>query len=160
MILNLKTATMKSHILLPVLLLVAASSMAQQTEPQNPSHPFSKDYYLKKSKSNKTAAWVMIAAGTVLVGTGIGVGFNEVSDQFANLFTAEEEKSSNTGTILFFTGLATTAASIPLFIASGKNRKKASAVSASIKMEKSMLVRQQSFVTARYPALSLRLNLN
>ncbi len=149
---------MKSQIIITVLLLFAGSSLAQLSEPPNPSQPFSRDYYLKKSKSNKTAAWVMLAAGTVLVGTGIGVGLNESTDAFVTIFTVEEEKYSNTGEILFFSGLAAAATSIPLFIASDKNRKKANAVSASLKMEKSLLVHQQSFVKARYPALSLTIN--
>lgn len=149
---------MKTNIISIVLLLVAASSFAQLSEPPNPSQPFSREYYLKKSKTNKTAAWVMLAAGTVLVGTGIGVGLNEATDQWVNLFTAEEEKTSDTGGILFFSGLAAVATTIPLFIASHKNRKRANNVSASLKMEKSLLVRQQSFVKSSYPALSVSIN--
>jgi len=47
--------------------------------------------------------------------------------------------------------------SIPLFIASGKNKRKAMKASAFIKMETAPLLQKQSFVQHSYPAFSMNI---
>ncbi|MEO7983986.1 MAG: hypothetical protein ABI688_07885, partial [Bacteroidota bacterium] len=97
--------------------------------------------------------------GVTFVSAGIAIGFGDVVTQFGNLFTSEPQKTSNTGEILFYTGLAAMAGSIPFFIASSKNKNKAKSVSASIKMEARSIVQQRTIVPAPYPAVSLKFGL-
>jgi hypothetical protein len=67
------------------------------------------------------------------------------------------DASNSNGTVFLVTGLAAIGASIPLFIASSKNKKKVKDV--SFRMEKTLQIQQGSFVFRSYPALSFRINL-
>ena len=62
------------------------------------------------------------------------------------------------GAVVVVGGVATVA-SIPLFIASGKNKRKAMKTSALMKMEKATIFERQSFVQSSYPALAFKINL-
>lgn len=140
-----------------VLILVLNSvSFCQQT---NPSPINTKEDYLKKSKSQKTAAWIVLGAGVVLTSAGFAVELNNANDALIGLFSLQQPKSSDVGGVLFFSGLAAMAGSIPLFIASSKNKKRANAVSASFKMETRSTVQQGAIVRAAFPSLSIKLNL-
>ncbi len=97
--------------------------------------------YLKKSKNQKTVAWILVSGG--LLSTAIG------SVQFNN---GDGTAGNSRNTVFLVTGLAAIGTSIPLFIASSKNKKKATAI--SFKMETVPEVQQQSFVYHSYPALS------
>ena len=140
-----------------VLILVLNSvSFCQQT---NPSPINTKEDYLKKSKSQKTAAWLVLGAGVVLTSAGFAVELNNANDALIGLFSLQQPKSSDVGGVLFFSGLAAMAGSIPLFIASSKNKKRANAVSASFKMESRSTVQKSAFVRTSFPALSLKFSL-
>ncbi|MBC7875012.1 MAG: hypothetical protein H7Y01_13500 [Ferruginibacter sp.] len=147
---------MKKHLLLMLSLAFALCSSAQQTGPATTTQ---KTGYLKKSKSQKTAAWILLGGGGLLATAGLAVGMNEAVDQLSTLFTGEEQKSSNTGAVLFYTGLASMAGSIPLFIASSKNKKKANSISASFKMETLPSIRENSIVKTGYPAIVVKFSL-
>lgn len=147
---------MRKTVIFFLLLTVSAESFSQPTTTATPAV---KTDYLKKSKSQKTAAWILLGSGVVLTSTAMAIGLNEATDNLIDLFTLEQPKSSNDGEILFYTGLAAMAGSIPLFIASSKNKKKANNISASFKMEFRSFVQQHAFVRIPYPALSLKLNL-
>ena len=56
------------------------------------------------------------------------------------------------------TGLASMAGSIPLFIAAGKNRRKAAAA-VSFKMENSTIIDQWAISARQYPAITISLSL-
>ena len=105
-----------------LMLAFPASSFCQKTNDAVPS--VQKDY-LQKSKHQKTAAWILLGGGTALIATGIIVGTGE--DAY---FTDAAGGAAVAGI-----GLLSTIASIPLFIASGKNKKKAMHMTANIKME-------------------------
>lgn len=140
-----------------ILILVLNSvSFCQQS---NPSQKFTKQDYLKKSKSQKTAAWLVLGAGVVLTSAGFAVELNNANDALIGLFSLQQPKSSDDGGVLFFSGLAAMAGSIPLFIASSKNKKRANAISASFKMESRSTVQKSAFVRTSFPALSLKFSL-
>ncbi len=91
------------------------------------------DYYLQKSKNQKTAAWILLSGGIVCAGIGIAIGVSQINNI---LISAFEENNSNDGTgalFLFIAGSAMTLGSIPLFIAAGKNKRKAFLTPASQK---------------------------
>lgn len=83
----------------------------QQTTMQIPK---AKTDYLRKSKNQKRSAWILL---------GIGISSAALSTVHLNFAGYDEPPENNT--FLLVTGLAETAASVPLFIASSRNKKKA-----------------------------------
>ena len=131
---------MKKIILFTMLLIMSASSFSQQTA-------LTKQDYLQKSKNQKTTAWVMLGggAGLILVGTLIG---NSKEASFSD---------AGTGVVLGGIGALSMLGSIPLFIASGKNKRKS--MSMSFKNEMAPQLQKNSFVTRLVPSLSLKISL-
>lgn len=128
---------MKKIMIYFLLLAMPAASFCQKT---NDSVPAVKTDYLTKSKNQKSAAWVLLGGGTALIGAGflIGDSKNSTFDDAA------------TGAILAGIGVLSAIGSIPLFIASGKNKRKALNMSANFRMENA---------TNSYPAIALKINL-
>jgi len=109
-------------ITLTLLLILSAGSFCQQT---NPSPLFSQEDYLTKSKHQKTTARLLAGSGAMLTAAGMIIGFGDALSTIATLFSTEAASSSNTGEVRFYTGLVTMAGSVPLFIASSRNKKRA-----------------------------------
>ena len=137
---------MKKCILYILLLTLPAASFCQKT---NDTVPVVKTDYLVKSKNQKTAAWVLLGGGTALIGIGFLIGDNKNS-------TFDD---AATGALLGGIGFLSTIGSIPLFIASGKNKRKAMKATTFIKMETAPSFQKQSFNQTSYPAFSLSLTL-
>jgi len=135
---------MKKNIIYFVLFALPVISFCQKT---NDTVPSIKTDYLVKSKNQKTAAWVLLGGGTALIGLGflIGDSKNSTFDDAA------------TGAVLGGIGFLSTIGSIPLFIASGKNKRKAMKANTSIKMETVPSFQKQFFKQNSYPAFSLSL---
>jgi len=128
---------MKKIIIYFLMLVLPVISFCQKT---NDSVPFVKTDYLAKSKSQKTAAFILLGIGvTTLTIAAVG---NLDLDLL--------------GTVVIVGGVATVA-SIPLFIASGKNKRKAMKASAFIKMETVPLIQKQSHIQSSYPAFTVNL---
>ncbi|HEU4860207.1 MAG TPA: hypothetical protein VFT15_10240 [Chitinophagaceae bacterium] len=128
---------MKKIMIYFLLIAMPAASFCQKT---NDSVPSVKTDYLTKSKNQKSAAWVLLGGGTALIGAGflIGDSKNSTFDDAA------------TGAILGGIGVLSAIGSIPLFIASGKNKRKALNMSANFRIENA---------TNSYPAIALKINL-
>jgi len=107
---------------------------------KNDSVPVVKTDYLAKSKSQKTAAFILLGIGVTTL-TIAAVGDLDLDAL---------------GAVVVVGGVATIA-SIPLFIASGKNKRKAMNASAFIKMETVPLLQKQSYMQNSYPALSVNI---
>ena len=105
---------MKKLLLIFILAMISFAGYSQ-TEKQD----FSKDYYLEKSKRQETAGWVLLGAGTAM-----GIGGIIIMDQ-GDIFSADFEA----GAILVLAGAASGLASIPFFISSGSNSRKAARLS-------------------------------
>jgi len=130
---------MKKIIAYFLMLVLPVISFCQK---KNDSVPVVKTDYLAKSKSQKTAAFILL---------GIGVStltIAAVGDLDLDIL----------GTVVIVGGVATIA-SIPLFIGSGKNKRRAMKASAFIKMEKATIIERQSFVQSSYPAMAFKINL-
>ena len=56
-------------------------------------------------------------------------------------------------------GFLSTLGSIPLFIASGRNKRKANAATTFFKMEKTPVIQQTGFAYQSYPAVSVKIRL-
>ena len=137
---------MKKIILCTVLLAITATSFSQET---NPSKPVTRADYLKKSKNQKTAAWILLGGGTVLIGTGFLIGDREESSF----------DDAGTGVVIAGIGVLSMISSIPLFIASAKNKKRGMAISAYLKMEDAAAMRGYSMIHTSLPTIALKIRL-
>ena len=101
--------------------------------------PVSTDY-LQKSKNQKTAAWILVGSGSVMIAIA---AFADVSFDILP--------------VLAVGGSLSTLGSIPLFIASARNKRKALKASASFKTETSSVIRHAGFARSSYPAFSIKI---
>ena len=105
-------------IFLFLLALVSCTTMQAQEVPEKNSGKMSDldlgNYYLKKSKTLKTAAWVTLGVGLILSVAG------EIS--YENSFWTE---STSGAEAMMLTGTLATIASVPLFIAAARNKGRA-----------------------------------
>ena len=137
-----------------MLLIISIVSFCQQ---MNSSSAFNTENYLKKSKSQMTAATILVSGGGLLATIGIiewSNGFSRAFD-FSNPNSGASEM--NTGNALAITGGAQALSSIPFFIASHRSKKKS--MSLSFKNETIPLPKNNSFVSRPVPSLSLKINL-
>ena len=153
---------MRKIILYTLLLVIPAATFCQATPNDLPTI---KTDYLKKSKNQKTAAWVLLGGGFALTTTSVLLATPKAAEDFGNtfatIFTAEPvpENDYTVENILLITGTASMLASIPFFIASKKNKRKAIDMSANIKMENARMIQSRSFVQTSYPAIALKIKL-
>ena len=137
---------MKKRMIYFLLLTLPITSFCQKT---NDTVPDIKTHYLVKSKNQKTAAWVLLGGGTALIGVGFLIGDNKNS-------TFDD---AATGAVLGGIGFLSAVGSIPLFIASGKNKRKAMQATTFIKMEDARMIHNQSLVQTSYPVIALKIKL-
>ncbi|RYE00914.1 MAG: hypothetical protein EOP50_02920 [Sphingobacteriales bacterium] len=136
---------MKKIVAFAMLLIVSTSSFSQQSDP---SQPITRQDYFEKSKKQKTAAWVLLAGGAGLIGEGhlIGNGDESTFDDAA------------AGGIFAILGVLSAIGSIPLFIASGRNKRRAMNVSTHLQIRHNSVQSRTLFCYRNAPALSLKLS--
>ena len=153
---------MRKMILYTLLLIIPAATFCQSVPNDI---PVVKTDYLKKSKKQKTAAWVLLGGGFALTTTSIVMASSKITEDYvtviAGVFSSEpvQENNYTAENILLITGTASMLASIPFFIASKKNKRRAIDMTANIKMEDAKLIRNQSFVQTSYPAITVKIKL-
>jgi len=87
-----------------------------------------------KAKRQKTAAWICLGAGSALLITGTIIAANKVENDLVSIFFSEEPEPDHSGeTVLLLAGGTAAIISIPLFVASSKNKHKASLMIANQK---------------------------
>jgi hypothetical protein len=130
---------MKKITIFAMLIIFSATSFCQQTKT---STSLTRDEYLKKSKTQKIVGFVFLGAGaiTLISVSGGNTDFNTL------------------GTVVAAGGILTVA-SIPLFIASGRNKRKAQNASVSFNFEKNPLIQQSQLSCHSFPSISLKINL-
>ena len=136
---------MKKTILFVLLLTISAASFSQ---PINPSPTLTKQDYLKKSNNQKFVAWTVLTGGTIAlalaaIDTDVCVGAGCTKNSFPAVAAG--------------IGAVCIAGSIPFFIASGKNKRKA--MSISFKNEMTPQLHNVSVINRSVPSLSLRISL-
>ena len=142
---------MKNATTLFLLLIISAASFSQQ--PQSV-----KTDYLQKSKNKKKTALILLGGGAALFITGLVIPKGESTDLY-NPWSGEKDVYENDDVKAGFemAGTLSMLASIPFFIASGKNKKRAAAV--SFKNEKMPQLQKNYFVYKPIPSLSLKISL-
>src|SRR3954462_6888081 len=110
---------MKKTILTLTLIFSAIFSFSQTVS----SDVKTKDYYLTRSRHQKTAAWIMLGSGVALTGIGFAVAQAETMD-----YAFGDSNSGNAGGVLAVVGIASSLGSIPFFISASHNKHKAADV--------------------------------
>lgn len=111
-----------------------------------------KEVYLKKSKTQLTVGWAMLGGGVAMTVAG-GVLFSNNFELFSN----KNDTEAATGGVLFLTGIGCSLGSIPFFISSGHNARKAAAI--SFNNNKMMLPQQNNFVAKAQPTITVTIKL-
>jgi hypothetical protein len=125
-----------------MLLLMTASSFCQQTDF---SQSLTRHDYLKKSKNQKTTAWILLGGGIALGVAGpILWSSTGISDSGVD--------------VLMVSGAASIAGSIPLFIAAGRNKRKGMNASAYFQIRQNSVPTNTGLTLHSTPTLSLKLN--
>ena len=128
---------MKNFLLVICLFIVVSGSYAQQTEP---SPVMTREDYLKKSKSQKTTGFILLGIGAACLG-----------------IAAPGDVSFDALPVLVIGGSVAVLSSIPLFIASGKKKRKAMNMSASIDLQAIQDLNKVEMSPKYYPAISFKL---
>ncbi len=160
-----QTIIMKKIICLMLVLIVAESTFSQQI---TPSPTLTKQDYLLKSRHQKTAAWLLLGGGLTLSTIGSIIAAPKAAEDvgyvvllFPNIIAGnpqpEPQNDYTVETIMIIGGTAAMLSSIPLFIASGKNKRKA--MNLSFKNETAPQIYKSSLIYTSIPSLSLKFHL-
>ncbi len=137
------------------LILMSFTSFSQQV---NPSPSLTKQDYLNKSHKQKKTGWILLGSGATLFITGLVIPKGELTDQF-NYYTFEKDIYENDGLKAGFmiAGTLSMLGSVPFFIASGKNKKKAASI--SFKNYSIPVMRNGNLVKQTTPMVCFKVNL-
>jgi hypothetical protein len=144
---------MRKMIIIGLLLIVATNTFCQQT---TPSPSLTEQDYLTKSKHQKTTAWIMMGGGSALFCASAIIGAHAFFDLFSGNIDNAESNIGASG-VMGIIGTAAMLGSIPFFIASSKNKRKA--MSLSFKAEPFRQIQKNNFVYKAIPSLALKINL-
>ncbi len=107
----------------------------------------SKEFFLKKSKNQKTTAWILLGTGVTAIITGVIIDNSH-----------ESENQSFTGGFIEVGGIICTLASVPFFIGSAKNKKRA--VTLTLNNRKILLPLNELLTHKIQPTLTVRVLLS
>ena len=138
-----------------MMIVLSVCSYAQQTTPQIEL----KESLLEKSKKQKKAGFIMLIGGAALIGTAILLPRGEYEGWELDPITGISESYSNDGIkgVFGLTGVLSMLGSIPVFMASSRNNKKA--MSLSLKTETAPQLQNSNWVSVPVPSLTVRLSL-
>ena len=150
---------MKRIIIFSLLLVFATTSFCQQTVQK---HSLPQADYLQKSKKQKKTAMIFLGGGAALIVTSLLIPQGEpTGSQFDPISGGIYEGHKNDGIkgALGLTGVVSMLGSIPFFIASGKNKKKANNASAFINIERTQVWQGTSIINQSFPAIGLKIKI-
>ena len=133
---------------------ISIHSFAAVVKDTVPSNAEFTQQFLQKSKNQKTTAWVLLGGGTLLnlIATAV---FPKDYRILGNSSSANSKAS--TAFILSIAGTGSMLASIPFFIASKKNKKRA--MNFSVKTELVPRLQNSNFLYKTAPSLNLTIHL-
>jgi hypothetical protein len=143
---TIKFTVMKKVVLSLLLLSVIATAFGQQST----NGVKDKQYFLGKSQSKKTTAWILLGAGTAAA-IGGAIGFSQSFCIFC-----EDTGASDAYGLLFMGGVVADLASIPFFISAGHYRRLAADV--TIGNQDMHLLKQNYFVLNKIPVIIVRVH--
>ena len=147
---------MRKIAILSLLFAFATTSFCQQAMQKQTFVPTD---YLQKSKKQKKTAMILLAVGACLVITAVVIPNGELTYDGICIGTYCSDKYKNDGirTAFGVSGVSAMLGSIPFFIASGKNKRRAASI--SFKKQTVPQLQKSSFVYKAIPALSFKISL-
>ena len=148
---------MKKIVLSTMLVAIAIASFGQQDTASKPVLP--QTDYLAKSKRQKTAAWVFLGTGVAVFTGGLIAHYHHANnaddfeDAIESAFGYDDEMA------VAGLGLMIAGGSIPFFIDSSKNKKKANAAVVFIEMEKAQVLQGTAYNNQLFPAVGVKISL-
>jgi hypothetical protein len=133
---------MKSLIFFTFFMLLTTNLWSQNTA----LVPNSKEYYLQKSSNQKKTGWILLGGGAVLATIG-GIGFSENFGIFTDNATGDGYG------FMFLTGVISGLSSIPFFISSGNNARRA----ASLTFNADLFPKQNALVQNYQPVIGIKI---
>jgi hypothetical protein len=103
-----------------------------------------KEYFLQRSKNQKTTAWILLGAGVTAIITGV------IVDN-----ALKEGEQSFTGGFIEVGGIICTLTSVPFFISSSRNKRRATTL--AISNEKVLFYPNSPLVSRLHPTFSLHI---
>lgn len=131
-------------------ILLILLSMGLATVGQQPVKiKYDKEYYLNKSRSKKTTAWILLGAGTAAAIAG-GIGFNQTFCIFCN-----DNRAGAYGA-LFVAGAVADLVSIPFFVSAHHFQKMAAEV--TITNQNTYFPKTNIITMNNLPSITVRVN--
>lgn len=118
------------------------------------SHQLTKEDYLLRSKKQKTGGWAMIGGGSAMMLTGIIIA-TTAKKPTGNFEIFSEGQVA--GMTIFMIGSLIDLASIPFFVTSGINARKAAKISFS--NQQIILPHHKSFAVTSMPAITIKIRM-
>ena len=150
---------MKQFIIVMLLFVFATACFGQQQPVSKLA--LTKADYLKKSKKQKKTGSILLMGGAGLIITSFIIPRGKLVYDGICVFQYCDDKYKNDeikSTVLI-AGTIVALGSIPFFIASGKNRRKATTASVFINMEKSTALQLSMIRNRSFPAATVRIRL-
>src|SRR5258705_6089932 len=142
---------MKKATILSLLLVFAAATFCQQTAQK---HSLTKTDYLQKSKKQKKVGWILIATGAAVFTASAAIPKGELTGEISYPCLCQDvHQNDDIKAALGLAGVVSALGSIPLFIASRKNQKRAMKASAFINMEKMPVLQGAIISNQSFPAV-------
>lgn len=141
-----------------LILAFATASFAQRSVQKQ---PLTQIDYLKKSKNQKKAGAILLAGGVGLIIIAVIIPRGELVYDGICIggFCSDKYKNDGIKSAFFIAGGLSALVSIPFFIASSKNKKKAKAASVFINMERAPVLLAAVIGNQSFPTLGIKINL-
>jgi len=118
-------------------LFVISAGYSQET---TLSRDLTRQDYLRKSKNQKTGAWILLGAGAAMIS-----------------IAAPGDVSLDIVPVLAVGGGVAIIGSIPLFIAAGKNKRRAKTMTANLNIQQTPVIRYTGLSKRPHPGISVKL---
>ncbi|NEW79140.1 MAG: hypothetical protein GZ086_06865 [Gelidibacter sp.] len=148
---------MKKVIIFFLVLALPITALSQQTKT---APTLTKQDYLQKSKNQKKTAWMMVGGGTVLLITGLVIPKGEFTgyESIYGIPGYERYKNDDIKAAFVVTGILSSLGSIPLFIASGKNKKRAMNATVYFEIQQNSVLTNTGITFLSSPTLTTKIN--
>lgn len=148
---------MKKAITFTLLLAFVTVSFCQQTVQK---HSMTKTDYLQKSKKQKKAGWILIASGAALFTVSAIIPKGELTGEISYPCLCQDvHQNDDIKAALGLAGAVSALGSIPFFIASGKNKRRANNASVFINAERKPVLQGMVLRNRSFPAIGIRITI-
>jgi|GEM_PF-2184652 len=118
--------------------------------------------YLQKSRNQQKAAWILLGSGAGLITTAFVLPRGKLVEDgiCIGVYCSTKYKNDNLKSAILVAGAASSLASIPFFIISSKNKKRAAALAIVFKMEKATVLSRGTITANSFPVAAVHFNLH